>query len=134
MTNHPHSPDPGGEARPQPRTRFEARLAELGTGLLAPFHSARPWKELLVTFKDDVQQQLSSLFSLVLLGGYLLFTLVMTLPYVGLSGLVARELAKKNGSGAAAAGLQFGVSQGMAQAFTQISGSASEGLAMAAVP
>jgi len=96
--------------------------------------SKRAVHELLVVFKDDLRQGLTSPLTLFLAVSYLLFSLLITLPYVALSRLLMEKLATEPGGASAAAALQVAGTTMWSQAFTQLTGSPEEGLALASVP
>lgn len=92
----------------------------------------RELRETLVYFKDDLLQQLRSVKALLLLVSYLLFNLVMTLPYLGISKLITEQLLGQSPQTAVA--LHMGQATLWAQAFAKLTGSVEEGAAMAAIP
>jgi len=92
----------------------------------------RELRETLVYFKDDLLQQLRSVRALLLLVSYLLFNLVMTLPYLGIAKLIMEQLRKQNPQAAVA--LHMAENTLWAQAFAKLTGSPEEGAAMAAIP
>ncbi len=92
----------------------------------------RSLRETFVYLRDDLQQQLKSPRALVLLLSYVLLELAMTLPYLGLAKLAAEQLTKKNPQAKVAIDLAGG--SVWARAFTELTGSAEEGLAMSQIP
>jgi ABC-type transport system involved in multi-copper enzyme maturation permease subunit len=93
----------------------------------------REVRESLTYFRDDLLGLLRSPKGWLVLGSYLLFQVVLTLPYVGLSKVILLQL----GQGAGPSGrtmLDAAQPQLMAQAFAKLTGSVEEGLAMAQIP
>ena len=92
----------------------------------------RTLKETLTAFRDDLGQELRSPRAWVLLLSYLLFNLMMVLPYVGISNLFTKWLAQKQPMAKMA--LDSTQVSLWARAFTELTGSVQEGLAMAQIP
>lgn len=95
-------------------------------------NQVRAFRETLTAFKDDLRQQLTSAYSLILLGVYLLFNLMMTVPYVFLAKKAGEGLAR-SGSGASIT-LNLGKHEGLTQLFLRDTADPVEAMAMANMP
>ncbi len=92
---------------------------------------SRTAREILTYLTDDLVHQLSTVRTWLVVGAYVLFNLLMTLPYVSLSNFVMRKLAEEQG----ATMLVHGAGDALwVQAFTKLTGDPVEGAAMASIP